>query len=421
MLNKKLRKICVVGTVTIALVVAGVLYQDILFPPSVEGHKIAIDTNATNESVDALVEAINEFSLELYATLCNGTDGNMFFSPYSIFVALAMTYEGARNETAQEMYDVLGFQQNNDSTLCSFGKIYNLLNIDAEYTLHTANALWTQENYSFLQEYLYFVDNYYMGKAIDVDFNDADYAAQVINQWIKDNTGGKLKNMLSNGDISPLTRLILTNAIYFKGDWQYQFPKENTQEKTFEIAPNDTVDTPMMKLYDDDIQLKYLETDHLQVLELPYESDELSMIIFLPKESTISILDSMLTYDNFTQWKNSLTNTNVEVLLPKFKLETEYKINQALMDMGMRVPFTSDADFSGMNGNRDLFLEKVLHKAFIEVNEEGTEAAAATSVHMSLTAWPNDIVFNANHPFTFLIQQQETGTILFMGKVCNPQ
>jgi len=420
--TKKVINLCVTVILILGLIGAGLVYQGILSPQPVQAQKTAIDTNATEDCMAALVEAMNNFSLELYNRLCSSNnDENVFFSPYSIFVALAMTYEGAHNTTAQEMYNVLKFQQNNDTALCSFGKIYNLLNINAEYTLNTANALWTQHNYPFLPGYLHFIESYYMGNATGIDFNDADQAARLISQWVEENTGGKIEDFISSDDIHPLTKLILTNAIYFKGNWKYSFDSERTADSTFEVYPNFTVDVPMMHFSDSDEYLNYFETEDLQIVELPYESENLSMTIFLPKENSLSKIDYMMTYHNLTQWNDYQNKTNVNVVLPKFKLETDYSLKQVLMDMGMNSPFTFDADFSGMTGHQDLFIEKVMHKAFIEVNEKGTEAAGATSVHMVLKASPGLIFFDANHPFTFIIQHQETGTILFMGKICNPQ
>ncbi|MGC9554094.1 MAG: serpin family protein [Thermoplasmatota archaeon] len=411
----------VVVIVAIGLVFGGLAHQDMLFSRPAEAQKTAIDTHATEDSVADLVESLNAFSLDMYAKLCSGNHSNVFFSPYSIFVALAMTYEGARGETAQEMHTVLRFRQNNHTTLCSFGKIYNLLNVDTEYTLHTANALWTQEKYPFLEEYLHFIENYYMGDATDVNFTYAEQAAQMISQWVEENTGGKIKDFITGDDIHPLTRLILTNAIYFKGNWRYQFPPENTENKAFEVSPDTTVDVPTMSMSHSGVKLQYAETDDMQILKLPYISDQLTMTIFLPRENNVSKIEHMMTPDNLTQWQESLIETQVDMSLPKFSLETEYRLKQVLMDMGMAIPFTLDADFSGMNGNQDLYIDKVIHKAFIEVNEKGTEAAGATSVHMSLTSVPDNVVFNANHPFLFIIQHQETDTILFMGKICNPQ
>lgn len=387
--------------------------------PTTPAQRLAIDTYATEESVDSLSDAINQFAFSLYSQLSRESEDNLFISPYSIFVALAMTYEGAKGQTAQEMYDILGVPQNNETMLCSFGRIYNLLNQKKEYTLNTANALWTQNDYTFLDEYLEFINNYYMGKATDVDFGDAEQAARIINEWVEKNTGGKIKDLISSGDIDPLTKLILTNAIYFKGTWKYQFNPDDTNNADFEITPGSTVSIPMMSLSESDYDFKYYETEEMQMLELPYKGDKLSMIIILPTENDIVSFENSFTYENFLAWKEQCAETSVQIGLPKFTMETEYNLKESFIDMGMTTPFSMDADFSGMNGNQDLFIEKIKHKAYIKVNEEGTEAAAATSVHMTLKSAPG-ISFYADHPFLYLIHHTETDTILFMGKVMNP-
>ena len=381
----------------------------------------AIDTYATSESVDSLSDSMNSFSFEMYNELDVNSEDNVFFSPYSIFVALAMTYEGARGDTAIQMNSVLGFDQNDEVSLCSFGRIYNLLNIDAEYTLNTANALWTKNDYPFLEDYLNFIDNYYMGKATDIDFTNPTTAAEIINRWIEENTGGKIKDMLSSSDINPATVLILSNAIYFKGLWLTQFDVEDTLDRDFELISTDTVEVPTMILTDSEESFNYAENDDFQILELPYKGDAVSMIIILPKENNIADVEHMINNENLNLWMESMYKTDVNIYLPKFTYETEYNLKETLISMGMDIPFSQNADFSGMNGFGGLFIGKVLHKAFIEVNEEGTEAAAATTVHMLETSMPEPkIVFNADHPFTYLILHKETDTILFMGKVTNP-
>jgi serpin B len=387
-----------------------------------ETKPVAIETNYTEETVDLLVEAMNDFSFEFYKQLINDNTENLFFSPYSIFVALAMTYEGARNSTADEMYDVLNFPQNNDTTLCSFGRIYNLLNIEKEYTLHTANALWIRENYPFLSSYLNFIENYYMGKATEIDFTNPEQAAEIINQWVENHTNGKIEDLVPSSAIDPLyTALILTNAIYFKGSWLQQFDPDDTTNSDFEISPGNTVEVPMMSITGEDAVFNYTETTDLQILELPYEGEDLSMLILLPKENNLTSLEQSIDSVNLSLWRESLWARNVNIYIPRFTMETSYTLNDYLKNMGMNIPFTGLADFSGMTGKQDLFISSVLHKAFVEVNEEGTEAAAATAVIMTMNiAPPPELEFNANHPFIFLIQHKETGNILFMGKVYNP-
>ena len=421
MKTKRMIVIMTVCIVTLVVIFAGLMYSGFFFSPgNVQAR--AVDTYATAESVDSLSGAMNGFSFEMYNELGINSDENVFFSPYSIFVALAMTYEGAHGDTAAQMKNVLGFEQNDEVSLCSFGRIYNLLNIDAEYTLNTANALWTKKDYPFLEEYLSFIDNYYMGKATDVDFTNPSEAAEIINSWVEENTGGKIEDMLSSSDINPSTVLILSNAIYFKGLWMTQFDIEDTVDRDFEITPTDMVQVPTMVLTGSEGSFNYSETDDLQILELPYKGDDVSMIIILPKENNISSVEQMFNNENLATWMDSMYPTNVDIYLPKFTHKTEYNLKEMLIAMGMDIAFSPDADFSGMNGYGDLFIEKVLHKAFIEVNEKGTEAAAATTVHILERAAPEQPkIFDANHPFIYLIQHKETETILFMGKVVDPQ
>jgi len=421
MKTKRMIVITTVCIVTLVVIFAGLMYSGFFFSPgNIQAR--AVDTYATAESVDSLSGAMNGFSFEMYNELGIDSDENVFFSPYSIFVALAMTYEGAHGDTAVQMKNVLGFEQNDEVSLCSFGRIYNLLNIDSEYTLNTANALWTMKDYPFLEEYLSFIDNYYMGKATDVDFTNPGEAAEIINSWVEENTGGKIEDMLSSSDISPSTVLILSNAIYFKGLWMTQFDIEDTVDRDFEITPTEIVQVPTMALTGSEKSFNYTETDDLQILELPYKGDAVSMIIILPKENNISSVEQMLNNENLATWMDSMYPTDVDIYLPKFTFKTEYNLKEMLIAMGMDIAFRSDADFSVMNGYGGLFIEKVLHKAFIEVNEKGTEAAAATTVHiLERTAPEPPKIFDANHPFLYLIQHKETETILFMGKVVDPQ
>lgn len=417
--NNKIYGLILVFIVTVIVIIA-LIYSGLFIPP-INVKARAIDTYATDESVSNLSESINDFSFNMYKHLNVDNNDNVFLSPYSIFAALAMTYEGARGDTAVQMEDVLGLKQNDEVSLCSFGRIYNLLNIDAEYTLNTANALWTKKEYPFLEEYLSFIDNYYMGKATDVDFTNTKEAADIINQWVEDNTGGKIEDMLSEGDISPGTVLILSNAIYFKGLWLSKFDAEYTFDRDFEISKDEIVQVPTMVLTGSEESFNYTETEDLQILELPYKGDTVSMIIILPKENDISSVIHKLDSNNFSFWMDSMYPTDVDIYLPKFNFKTEYNLKNMLIDMGLDKAFSFNADFSGMNGFGGLYIEKVLHKAFVEVSEEGTEAAAATTVHILETSVPESPkIFDADHPFIFLIQHKETGTILFMGSVQNP-
>lgn len=420
MKKRKIILAVTICTLVVIVAVAGFFYPIFDINPKVTAQPLAIDTNATAESVALLTNSMNRFSLEIYRQLAFEKNDNVFISPYSVFVALAMTYEGARGETAEEMYNVLNFPQNNDTSLCSFGKIYNLLNQKKEYTLSTANALWIQENYPFLNEYLNFIENYYIGKATEVDFSNVDAAALLINQWVEEITNGKIKDFLKGSDIHPLTALILTNAIYFKGDWKIQFDPEITTEKDFEISKEDVIKVSMMSHSVPETEFNYTETEELQILEMPYKGDKISMVIILPKENDIASVDKIISLENISKWIDNFSLTTVQVEFPKFTFETKYLLKENLMNMGMKLPFDPSADFSGMTGNKNLYIDKVIHQAVIEVNEEGTEAAAATSVHMIETAQPQVVEFTADHPFIFLIQHKETGNLLFMGRLINP-
>jgi serpin B len=417
--NKKIFSMSL--TFIIAVIVIVTLFYSGLFSPSNNIEAKAVDTFASTESVTSLSNSINDFSFNIYKQLGIESDDNVFFSPYSIFVALAMTYEGARGDTSEQMKKVLGFEQNDEVSLCSFGRIYNLLNIEAKYTLNTANALWKEKDYPFLEEYLNFINNYYMGEATNVDFSKPDKAAEIINLWVEENTGGKIQDMLSSGDISPSTVLILSNAIYFKGLWMKKFDVENTVDRDFEFNIGEKIQVPTMVLTDSEVLFNYTETEDLQILELPYKGDDVSMVIILPKENDLTSVEQKLNKENLSSWIESMHPTYLDVYLPKFTFKTEYNLKNILIDMGLDIAFSSNADFSGMNGFGGIYIEKVLHKAFVEVNEEGAEAAGATTVHILKTAMPEPPkVFDADHPFLFLIQHKETGAIIFMGSIVKP-
>ncbi len=365
----------------------------------------------------------NQFALDLYSKY-KSDDGNVFFSPYSIETALAMTYEGARGQTADEMQSVLHFPKDDQERRNGFAAIYEQINRkDKNYTLSTANALWAQKDYYFLPDYLDITGKYYDGNVTNLDFvRDAENSRLTINSWVENQTNDKITDLIPPGVIDASTRLVLTNAIYFKGTWVKQFDKDNTQEQDFRVSPSTTVKAQMMSLTGEDAVFNYTETDQAQILELPYAGNDLSMLIFLPKGDDINSLEGSLSAGNLAAWENSMSEENVNVYMPKYKFETKYYMTDTLKEMGMPTAFSGDADFSGMTGKKDLFISDVIHQAYIEVNEEGTEAAAATGVIMGATSvGPSQVkTFNADHPFIFLIQDKTTGAILFMGRVNDP-
>ena len=384
------------------------------------------ESSGGSSGVANVVEANNQFAFEYYSHLKNRETGNIFFSPFSISSALVMTYEGAREQTAKEMQSVLHFPADDNLRRTEYLKIFNELNKkDKKYELNIANALWAQEDYQFLSDYIDTVEKYYGGKTNNLDFvKDPEGSRVTINDWVEKQTKDKIKDLIPQGVINDMTRLVLTNAIYFKGEWVKQFDKENTTDEDFRINENDSVKVPMMQRTDEEAEFNYAENKDLQILEMPYSGEDLSMLILLPKDDDLAKVENSLSIENLAQWKKDLKKQRVEVFVPKFKFETKYLMTEDLKAMGMPTAFGLGADFSGMDGKKDLFISEVIHQAFVEVNEEGTEAAAATGVVMMLGALPGEEtkipVFRADHPFIFLIQEKNSGNILFVGRVVNP-
>ena len=391
------------------------------------GEKKALNENPVlaKGSLSNVIEANNQFSLDLYSEYSSKDDKNVFFSPYSISSALAMTYEGARGKTAEEMQDVLHFPNDTGKMRSDFVSINKELNkADKTYKLSVANALWAQKDYPFLQDYLNTVEQTYGGKATNLDFKtDTENSRVTINRWVEDKTNDKIKDLIPPRVLSDATRLVLTNAIYFKANWTDKFEMEATYDADFNLASKTSIKVPMMHQTSD---FNYMENNALQILEMDYQGNDLSMLVLLPKENNLSGLEDSINLKNLDAWKKELNSTKVEVSLPKFKFETKYFMADDLKSMGMPAAFSDDADFSGMTGKKDLKISQVIHQTFINVSESGTEAAAATAVIMVASSvgpgepQPQPKIFNADHPFMFLIQEKSTGTILFMGRVNDP-
>ncbi len=375
------------------------------------------------ENAPTVVDANNRFALELYRLYSQKyKEENIFFSPFSISNAFAMLYEGARGKTAQEILNVFYFPKKAEERRKGFQSLYQEINKPAkEYQLSIANALWMQKDYPFLKKYLKIMKKYYSGEANNLDFpKDPEGCRRTINKWVEEKTKERIKDLLPPGTITPLTRLVLTNAIYFKGLWVIPFDKKLTKEEDFKIAPNKSVKVQMMRL--PRVQnFPYAETNTLQILEMPYKGNNISMLVLLPKDSSLAELEKTLTVENLKKWQGMLKREEVEVYFPRFRMERKYSMADDLKKMGMPSAFEEgEADFSGLTGKRDLFVTAVMHKAFVEVNEEGTEAAAATGIVLGKTALPRHFVFRADHPFIFLIQDRKNGNILFIGRLYNP-
>ncbi len=389
-----------------------------------------VATAVAVETTDDVVEANTLFAYDLYHTLKSDeqyADQNIFFSPYSISTALALTYEGAKGTTAEEIRSVFHFPADDTTRQEGYKNLIAGLNSpDAAYSLSTANALWAEETYPFLPAYIETAQQYYAAEVRNMDFISApEESRQTINGWVEDQTEDRIKDLIPAGAITPLTRLVITNAIYFKGTWVLQFDENKTQKATFRMEGDESVMVDMMQRTDDEAFYSYAETEDLQVLRMPYEHESgkaLSMLVLLPEDNDITTAESVLGTEELADAISSMEKKRVEVFFPKFTLETTYFLPETLGAMGMPTAFSSDADFSGMDGTRNLFITDVIHKAFVDVNEEGTEAAAATGVIMGrgVSVEKPVPVFRADHPFIFLITDDETGNLLFMGRMSDP-
>jgi len=373
-----------------------------------------------------VVDGNNQFALKLYKILkLQEKDKNLFLSPYSISAALAMTYAGARDKTAEQMADVLQFKLDNQQLHKAFSAIINELNAGGKkglYQLSVANALWGQKGYGFRPEFIDLLNHNYQAGLNEVDYrSNAEAARQIINAWVEKQTKDKIKELIKKDILDSRTVLVLTNAIYFKGNWYLQFEKKQTREELFTLTGNKKVKVPMMH---QTAEFKYAAVEDFQVLELPYTGKDLSMVIFLPnKVDGLRKFERKLDTKNLNKWLGKLKEQKVIVGLPRFKFTTDsIELAEILKAMGMTDAFGGRADFSGMTGKKELFISNVIHKAFVEVNEEGTEAAAATAVVMKRLSVPEKPipVFRADHPFLFLIRDVRTGNILFMGRLLNP-
>jgi serpin B len=372
-----------------------------------------------------LAKGNTQFALELHRQLTAAPADNLFTSPLSISTALAMTYAGARGNTATEMARTLHFAAEGDQLHAAFAKLLHGLEPLPEadgYRLKLANALWLHQGYSFLPEFLQIGQTQYAAGLHTVDFvNALEPARQSINTWVAQRTEDKIRELIPPGILDAQTRLVLTNAIYFKGQWARRFEERATREAPFTLADGTQVSVPLMHQTG---EMAYLERNGLQVLELPYAGERLSMVVLLPRAADgLPALEGSLEPPRLAELLSSLRQREVQVFLPRFMLRSAVRLDNTLQAMGMRDAFRAGAaDFSGMDGTRDLYIGAVLHEAFVEVNEQGTEAAGATAVVQKIRAAPTERpVFRADRPFLFLIRDVRSGSVLFLGRLANPR
>ncbi|MBT7993655.1 MAG: serpin family protein [Bacteroidetes bacterium] len=366
----------------------------------------------------------SSFAFKLFHQI-NDPKKNTIFSPFSISSALAMTYAGAKTETEREMSKTLHFSLSQPQVHKGFKNLMNNLysiDPDAGTELKIANSLWAQEKYGILDSYYKVCQKYYGSGVKYLDFKNKPEKSRIqINDWVEENTNDKITNLIPENAISDLTRLVLTNAIWFYGKWMIPFDKKHTETAPFYLENGSSVQAKFMN-HPKERFLHYKDSS-VQIVELPYEGKKNAMMVFLPAEGkSINDFGKELNYEYFNAHKRLMKASAMEVLLPRFSFTYSISLEKHLSDMGMPLAFSDLADFSGMTGKRDLKIDKIIHKAFVEVNEEGTEAAGATAVIMvERTSFPPEKkVFNANRPFAFVIYDKENGSILFIGKVMNP-
>jgi serine protease inhibitor len=361
------------------------------------------------------------FAFELFSRINSDNPGqNVLVSPFSISSALAMTYAGARGETEAQMARTLHFAAQ-DKLHPAFRQVDDTLSGSCrdDCKLYITNALWGQSGYKFKSDFRELVKKFYDGGFRETDFSgDPDGSRITINKAVEDATAGKIKDLLAKDDITELTRLVLTNAVYFKDSWESRFDEGATATAPFYKSPGATVNAQMMHQQGRFMYAK--PVDGLQMLELPYSGNALSMVVLLP-EHDVDGLASRLNYDDVVRWLKQMHPSEVKVSLPRFKFNARYGLNSVLTDMGMPDAFDDmKADFSGLTGKKGLYITAVIHQADIEVNEEGTEAAAATAVVIGTKSMPMITEFNADRPFVFMILHKATGAILFIGSVKDP-
>ncbi|MCX6644837.1 MAG: serpin family protein [bacterium] len=382
--------------------------------------------DVSDVNMAALVDGNSEFAFDLYQNIISGTNGNTFFSPFSISEALAMTYAGARTSTESEMADVLNFTLSQTELHPAFNRLDSEVRSGAAegaFEMNIANSIWGQRDYNFLAEFLNVLgQNYGAGMKLTDFAANPEAARGEINSWVEDQTNDRIKDLIPQGVINEMTRMVLANAIYFNADWVSKFEKNETYDRPFTLLDGSEVTVPMMFQNAD---YKYSEGDGWQAIEMPYVGETTSMVVILPAIERFGEIEQNLDYSMLKEIIDGFQSQEVDLTLPKFEFDSAFALSDKLKALGMTSAFEYGlADFSGMDGTVELFISEVLHKAFVKVDEEGTEAAAATAVVMELgmAAMPEDVVeFRADHPFIFLIRDVNNGSILFLGRMLNPK
>jgi serpin B len=359
------------------------------------------------------------FALNLYQELC-GVEGNLFYSPYSISLALGMTYAGAQGETERQMAETLQFALPQERLHAVFNALDTALaqQNGEDFRLNVANSLWGQQNYQFMTDFLdTLAANYGAGLRLLDFMQEPEPSRQTINDWVSEQTEDRIKDLIPEGAITPATRLVLANAIYFDAKWQQPFDADLTRDGAFYTLDGKEVTAPMMNMSKPPT-LSYTQGQGYQAVELPYKGGQASMLLIVPDQGQFESFEAELDAEQVRSIVGALEPQEVELTMPKFSFEANASLAPTLANMGMPDAFGDAADFSGMTGDRSLFISDVFHKAFVAVDEAGTEAAAATAVVMAEMALPiSNIVLTVDRPFVFMIRDTESGALLFVGRV----
>jgi serpin B len=380
--------------------------------------------DVTEEQVARLIRGNNALAFEMYRT--ESGDGNLIFSPYSISLAFSMAYAGAQDETETQMAEVMNYLPQ-EAQHPAFNLLEQRMSglgerggkVDAvPFRLNIANAAWGQQGYSLEDAYLKTLAGHYGAGLRTLDFGQPEKAVEEINAWIEDQTEDRIKNLVSPDAITPSTRLVLANAIYYKASWLSRFEEERTQDGPFTTADGDEITVPLMR---QTAYFSYAEGDGYQAVRLPYKGGAADMLIILPEEGRFEQVEGPLGAGFFDEVRRGLREEYVRLTMPRFDFETDLALTKLLKAMGMTAPFDSGtADFSGITGKRELYISEALHRANITVDEKGTEAAAATALLMPESGRPEPTQMTADRPFIFAIAERETGVILFLGRVTDP-
>lgn len=375
---------------------------------------------AVQADARVLVEANNRFAIDLYTRL-RDQPGNLFLSPYSMSTAFGMAYAGAAGSTQAEMAKVFRFELPSGRLHATFGELRRSLDRGTRsgaYELRTANRAWGQKGLPFIPGFLEVTREQYGAQMQEADFiHESEPARLEVNGWVAGQTNDRIRDLFPGGSINAYTRLVLANAIYFKGLWNRPFDPKNTVDAPFHFDPVEAAMVPTMVQED---AFRTAVTDEVQVLELFYRGQDLSMVVVLPRQMDgLARVEEGLTWEKLSAWLAPLAERTLEVHLPSFKFGSKFELPLVLSGMGMPTAFTEAADFSGIDGRNDLHIAAAFHQSFVEVNEEGTEAAAATGISVGATSVRPS--FYANHPFLFLIRDHVTGSVLFLGRVIDPR